>query len=300
MKIGIDIGGSHIAIGVVDNNGRIIERMEKRLTKIEKEDTKKSIEDYIIENANRFIRKYDIDEMGMGTPGTVNDTTIIRASNLGLYNYNIIEKLQKEIKLPMRLRNDAKCAAIAEDTYGCLKKYKRTLFLTLGTGIGGAVIINHKLLNTGDKPGCEVGHMVIEKDGKLCKCGRKGCWQQYASMKALKDRLRKELGYDETTSSEELLNIIRDEKLGKTTRQKIDDIISEYIEYLSIGIANLINIFEPEAIGVGGSFVYFEEVLLDRLKEELLSKNLLFNSREEIAIKIAVLGNDAGIIGATL
>lgn len=300
MKIGIDIGGSHIAIGVVDNNGRIIERMEKRLTKIEKEDTKKSIEDYIIENANRFIRKYDIDEMGMGTPGTVNDTTIIRASNLGLYNYNIIEKLQKEIKLPMRLRNDAKCAAIAEDTYGCLKKYKRTLFLTLGTGIGGAVIINHKLLNTGDKPGCEVGHMVIEKDGKLCKCGRKGCWQQYASMKALKDRLRKELGYDETTSSEELLNIIRDEKLGKTTRQKIDDIISEYIEYLSIGIANLINIFEPEAIGVGGSFVYFEEVLLDRLKQELLSKNLLFNSREEMAIKKAVLGNDAGIIGATL
>lgn len=300
MKIGIDIGGSHIAIGVVDNNGRIVEKIEKRLKNAEKKAIEKSIEEYIIDNVEKLIQKYKISNIGIAIPGTVSENIVVKSVNLGLKNYEIVKKLEQKIQIPIKIRNDAKCAAIAENTYGCLKVYDRSVFLTLGTGIGGAVLIHHKLLDTGNLPGCEIGHMSIDKDGVLCRCGKKGCFEKYASMKVLKDKLRKVLGYDEKVSGKELFEMIRNNNFDNKNYDTIEKIVREFIEDLSIGIANLINLFEPEAIGIGGSFVYFEEVLLDRLKEELLLKNLLFNPREEIVIKTAILGNDAGIIGATL
>lgn len=300
MKVGIDLGGSHIAIGVVDSSGIIIEKIEKRLKNAEKRTIEKSIEEYIIENAKLLMKKYKISEIGIAIPGTVSDDKVIKSVNLGLENYEIVKKLKSKIQVPIKIRNDAKCAAIAENTYGCLKSYNRSIFLTLGTGIGGAVIINNKLLDTGNLPGCEIGHMSIEKDGILCKCGRKGCFEKYASMKILKDNLRKALGYDEKVSGKELFEIIRSNTPESKNYDIIEKILKQYIEDLSIGIANLINIFEPEAIGIGGSFVYFEEVLLNRLKTEIISKNILFNPRENIIIKTAILENDAGIIGATL
>lgn len=300
MKVGIDLGGSHIAIGVVDSRGVIIEKIEKRLKNAEKRTIEKSIEEYIIENAKLLMKKYKISEIGIAIPGTVSDDKVIKSVNLGLENYEIVKKLKSKIQVPIKIRNDAKCAAIAENTYGCLKSYNRSIFLTLGTGIGGAVIINNKLLDTGNLPGCEIGHMSIEKDGILCKCGRKGCFEKYASMKILKDNLRKALGYDEKVSGKELFEIIRSNTPESKNYDIIEKIVKQYIEDLSIGIANLINIFEPEAIGIGGSFVYFEEVLLNRLKAEIISKNILFNPRENIIVKTAILENDAGIIGATL
>ncbi len=124
MKVGIDLGGSHIAIGVVDENGRIIEKQERRI--LDKEKQKKSV-------------------------------------NLNLENYNIVEALKKKNKHTNKNKNDAKCAALAENKYGSLKDYKRSIFIGLGTGIGGAVIVDDKLLDTGDLPGCEIGHMIIQK-----------------------------------------------------------------------------------------------------------------------------------------
>lgn len=300
MKIGIDLGGSHIAIGVIDNNGRILEKVEKRLRGIEKKAIRNTIEESIIENVTTLTKKYKISEVGIAIPGTVTQKEVVKSVNLGLKNYPIVEELAKRIILPIKIRNDAKCAAIAENVYGCLKQYDNSIFLTLGTGIGGAVIIHNELLETGNFPGCEMGHMVIEKNGIVCQCGRKGCFEKYASMKALKNNLRQALGYDDTVSGKELFEIIRSNQKEHTNDEIIEEIVEEYIENLSIGLANLINIFEPEAIGIGGSFVYFEEVLLNRLKEKLLSKNLLFNPRKEIIIKTAILRNDAGMIGAIL
>ena len=181
-----------------------------------------------------------------------------------------------------------------------MKNYKRSIFLTLGTGIGGAVIINNKLLDTGELPGCEFGHMVIEEDGLLCKCGKFGCWEKYASMKSFRDNLRKILGYTEKTSSQELLNILKNMKENDKNYKEVQDLIDKYIKDLSIGISNLINIFEPEVIGIGGSFVYFEDILLEKLKRKLEEKDMLFNYRKEIKIEKAILENDAGIIGAIL
>ena len=300
MKIGIDLGGSHIAIGVVNNLGRIQEKIEKRILLKEKNNIKNVIEEYIITNVKNFTSKYQITELGMAVPGTIEGKKIKRSVNLNLENYNLVEILEEKLELPIIIKNDAKCAAIAEHKYGCLKDYDRTLFLTLGTGIGGAVIINNKLLDTGEYPGCEIGHMIIEKDGIECNCGKKGCFEKYASMKTLKNNLRKVLNVSEKTRGEELFEIIRNNAKENPNYEEIEKTIKEYITNLSIGITNLVNIFEPEAVGIGGSFVFFEEVLLQRLKNEILNSNLLFNKREEFNIKTAILGNDAGIIGATI
>ena len=287
MKIGIDLGGSHIAIGVVDNKGKILEKVEKRITKAEKNNIKKVIEEYIIEKTANFLEQYKITEMGIAIPGTVKKETVVKSVNLGLKNYEIVKNLQENIPLPIKIRNDAKCAALAENTYGALKSYDR-------------VIIHNELLDTGDLPGCEFGHMLIEKNGRLCKCGKKGCWETYASMKAFKDHLREILELDEKTSGKELLDILRKMEKNHPKYIQTNKLIEQYIDYLSIGISNLINIFEPEAIGIGGSFVFYEEVFLKKLKSKLLKDNLLFNERNEINIQTAILDNDAGIIGATL
>lgn len=295
MKIGIDLGGSHIAIGVIDNKNCIIEKTEKRILKENKNCIKNIIEDYIINNVKELEEKYNVTEIGIAVPGTIKEGKIIKSVNLGLENYNIIECLNKEIKQPIKIRNDAKCAALAENKIGTIKGFDRALFLTLGTGIGGAVIINGKILDTGELPGCEFGHMVIEKNGLECKCGKRGCFEKYASMKALKTNLRKELGLDETTRGEELLDMIK-----RGDNPKIEKVVNNFIEDLSIGISNLINIFESDAVGIGGSFVYFSDVLLEKLKQNIQTKQYLFNNREELIIKPATLGNDAGIIGSII
>ena len=291
MKIGIDIGGSHIAIGVVDPNGKIVEKIEKSWTNDEKQDIKKSIEVYIKENYKILTQKYNIEKLGISIPGSSDNGVILTSGNLGVKDYNIINKLQEVIEVPITIRNDAKCAAIAENTYGCLKEYSNSIFITLGTGIGGAAFSDKQLLKGGKKTGYEFGHIIIEKNGIQCICGKKGCFERYASMKAFKTNLKNALGLDERTRGEELLAIIRNNKPNTENYGIIENVIEEYIENLSLGIINLIEIFEPEIIGIGGSFVYFEDVLLERLKKKI---------NKEVIIQTAVLGNDAGIIGATL
>lgn len=296
MKLGIDLGGSHIGIGIVNEKGYVVEKVEKRLLSKDKKNIKNVIEEYIFEQVENFRKKQEISLIGIAVPGTVSNNVVTKSVNLGLKNYPIVERLQQKINIPIQIANDCSCAALAENKYGALKKYSREVFITLGTGIGGAVIIDDKLLNTGDLPGCEFGHMIIQKNGLECKCGKKGCFEKYASMKAFKDNLRKELGVDENTRGQELLDILR--KNEKNTKFK--KIIDEYIENLSIGLSNIVNIFEPEIIGIGGSFVFFSDILLEKLKKNIIEKGYLFNPRKEIAIVPAILGNDAGIIGSVL
>lgn len=300
MKIGIDIGGSHIGIGVVDKYGKIVEKIEKRLTEVEKKNIKKSIEEYIVSNSLEFMKKYKIQSIGIAMPGTAIGGVVLSSGNVGIKNYNLKDKLQEKIDLPITIRNDAKCAAIAENTYGVLKGYDRSIFLTLGTGIGGAAFIDGKLLTAGNRPGYEFGHMVIQKDGIECTCGRKGCFERYASMKVFKNNLRKALGVDDTTRGEELLKIIRDSKPGDKDYEEIQNTIDDFIDNLSLGLVNLINIFEPQVIGIGGSFIHFEDVFLEKLRERVRMENPVKAERKDYVIRTAVLGNDAGIIGATL
>ncbi len=296
MKIGIDLGGSHIAVGLIESSGKVLSKKEVQILKEDEKNIKDIIENYIFGAVEEFSRMCEIDGIGIAIPGTVSSNTVVKSVNLGLENYNIVEALEKKIKLPIKIKNDAKCAAIAENTYGSIKEYSNSIFLTLGTGIGGAVIFENELLSPDGVPGFEFGHMIIKHNGKLCKCGKRGCFEQYASMKAFKQKIINDLELDAKIDGVGLLNIVEKEINNPLVANTID----EYITDLSVGISNLINIFEPEAIGIGGSFVYFSDIFLPKLKEKLLNDNLLFNKRDDIIINAAILGNDAGMIGASL
>ena len=191
--------------------------------------------------------------------------------------------------------SDAKCAARAEQKFGELKEYDNGVFLCIGTGVGGAVIYNGKLLEGKDVPGFEISHTIIQKNGNLCNCGKNGCFETYASLKRFKEKISKQFNLNTLSGK-----IIREFIKNNPEDVVLKSMISEYIEDLSIGISNIVNIFEPDVICIGGSFAEYEEILYNPLKEALLQGNLLFNQRHDIIIKLAKLKNDAGIIGATL
>ena len=194
----------------------------------------------------------------------------------------------------VNIKNDAKCACLAEKKYGALQNYEDSVFMCLGTGIGGAVIYKGELLEPKKAAGSEFGHMIIAKDGIECKCGNKGCFEKYASMKAFKNNVISILNLDENISSKELLDIVLSKNNSDETLNKY---IDEYIDNLLLGISNISNIIEPEAICIGGGFVYFEKLLYTRLMEKINDNKYKFNVPE---IVLAKLGNDAGIIGACL
>ena len=298
MKIGIDIGGSHIGIGLVENNGTIV--FEKETFIKDKTDIENKIEKYITENVIGILQAYGVNQIGIAVPGTVTDKKIIKAVNLGIENYDLGTIIQEKLlklgyTVDVKLKNDGKCAALAEQKYGALQGYDNSIFLCIGTGVGSAVIFDGKLLEPKNVPGFEFSHTIIHKNGALCNCGKRGCFEVYASLKRFKEKLVKEFN----------LNSLDGECVREFIRQNPDNstlkyMINNYIEDLSIGISNIINIFEPEAICLGGSFAEYEDILYQPLKKALLSGNLLFNKRCDIIIKLAELKNDAGIIGATL
>lgn len=300
MKIGIDIGGSHVAVGLINLTGKIICKSEKNMTdKLNEKDFSKILVNTIIEEIQNVLEKSkkditSISLIGIAVPGMVSKTSIIKAENLHIKDLNIVEEINKFYNIPIKLKNDAKCAALAEKEYGSLKKAKDAIFLTLGTGIGGAVFLNGELLVPGKYEGFEIGHMVIEKDGLKCNCGRKGCFEKYASMRVLKEKIAKQIGKQEITGEE--LKEILEQNLQEN---EIEKILNEYIENLTVGLANLINVFEPEVISIGGSFSYYEKTLLNRLVQRL-EKEEVFNKNNMPKLVLAKLKNDAGIIGATL
>lgn len=297
MNIGIDLGGSHIGVGLIQE-GKVISKKEKDIS-IEDNNIKEYIVKSIVEFINEILEESmtkiaDIEFIGISTPGVVKDNCIYNIVNLGIDEFKIAEMLNKYINKEIRIKNDAKCAAIAEFKYGCMKDNSNGIFFTIGTGIGGAAFINNTLIESSTYPGTEFGHMVIEKNGRACKCKNYGCFETYASMKALKKEIRKQYKLDATISSKEIVDLIK--KDLKT--EKMNKIIDEYVSYLAIGIGNLINIFEPDVIGLGGSIVYIGDIIVEKLEKEILEKRLLFNKRNTINIQIAILGNDAGMIGA--
>lgn len=285
MKIGVDIGGNHIAIAVV-NGSEIIEKREEELVKA----SDKIILKFILENTNYFLSKYDIDLIGIATCGTPKNGKIEKSVNLNLQNFDIINEIKQDIDLPVVLRNDAKCAALAEKKYGVSQNYDDIVFLTIGTGIGGAYFLDGKLVKPKRYPGFEFGHILIEKNGILCNCGQKGCLEQYASISALKRAVTDRLNIERDISGLELIKTI------EVKKEKLTDILDEFTDNLAIGISTIINILEPEIIVLAGSFVYYEELFM----EELIAKLFLFNNKSRPEIKMAELKNQGGIIGATI
>ena len=288
---------SHVGLGIVDKNGKIIFKKERDY-EIHKKDMSKVVLNTIIELIDQAINKSKIDKfesIGIAVPGTVSNGIIIRAENLGIKNLNIEKELKEKFNIPVYLQNDAKCAAIAEKKFGSLKKYDDAIFLVIGTGIGGAVFLDGKLLRPKKYSAFEVGHMAIHKNGKVCGCGRKGCFETYGSIKRLKEKIKKEFNLQNADGKQ-----IKEFMIKNKGNTKLENIIDTYIDDLSIGIANLINIFEPEIISIGGSFAYYKEILLGRLQNRIIQSGYLFNKEERPKLVIASLKNDAGIIGSAM
>jgi len=290
MKIGIDIGGSHIAVGLVDNNMNIISKKEHDWTKEEKIDLFKSIEEYCQKFIKEFLEENNnIEKIGIGFPEANIVNGIVTKCNKTL---DLPTLLSNKFNIPTYLRNDVKCSALCEKSLGNLKEYDNCIFMTLGTGIGGAYFYKNKLVVPNKFQGFEIGHMVIETNGKQCRCGSKGCFEEYASMRVFRKKLA-ELFNLEKIDSYKTFEIIESNR----KQEEVNKIIEEYTDYLSVGLSNLINIFEPDAICIGGSFTYYAPIFMDKLKQKLIEN---FKDRDIPEILTAKFENDAGIIGASM
>lgn len=300
MKIGVDLGGSHIGVGLIDGEN-ILKMLDKNLTREDRVD----IENTIINEIHRMIIEIlmemnvkieDIEYIGIASPGTIQNGTIVKAGNLGLKNFEIVKRLQEKIKLPIYIRNDGKAAALAEKKYGAMEKYDDCLFLCLGTGIGGAVFMGGKLLEPKRYSGFEIGHMVVNKGGRPCTCGKYGCFETYASIKTLRQKVAEKLDIDSDFSGQYLR-----EEILKNRYEELEDEVEIYTDYLKEGIANLIDIFEPEVICLGGSFAYWGDTkLYERFLEKLNAPKATFNDMGLPKIVLAEFRNNAGIVGATI
>jgi len=275
---------------------------DKNIDRKDKENIEESIVKIIIDLINKVIetanvKLKDIEFIGIASPGTISNNKIQQATNLWLKDFDLISKLQKYINLPMQIKNDAKCAALAEKNYGSMKKYNDCIFLCLGTGIGGAAFLKGELLEPKRFSGFEFGHMIINKNGKKCSCGKNGCFETYSSIRAFKKNIADALGIADDFSGQYLR-----ENLLDLNNIEIKKVVEEFVENLCIGISNLIDIFEQEIVVLGGSFSHYEknhpvyQMLLDKINET----QSRFNKIAPPKIELAKLKNNAGIIGSTI
>ncbi len=300
MKIGIDIGGSHIGIGLIDGSA-IVDSREKNFNQEDKVQIEKTILNSIQEmikellEANQLSLK-NVELIGIAAPGTISNGMILNAGNLNIQKFSILSEVKKYYENPLQIRNDGKCAALAEKVYGAMKDYEDCVFVNIGTGIGGAAFLGGKLLEPKRYSGFEFGHMVVEQGGRLCSCGKQGCFETYASIKALKTKVTQVLDRDSDISGK----FLREELLMKNdARVKAE--IAVFLKYLKTGIGNLIDIFEPEIVCLGGSFAYYEgHFVWKQFIENLREANATFNEGELPKIVAAELKNDAGMIGAVI
>ena len=301
MKIGIDIGGSHVASGLVNKRGELISK-ETRDINISNIKDEKRVENLlleIIENEIEILLEKndftigDIIKIGIEAPGSTKEGKIRNLVNLHIKEFNLGEILKQKYKVDVKIKNDGKCAGLAEKKYGSLKKYKDCIFLCIGTGVGSGVFFNDELLEPIQNPGFEFGHMSIDKEGRKCNCGKLGCFETYASMKRFKLEAINRFKMDQTVEAEEVQMYIR----NNINKKNVSDFVNEYLDNVSIGLSNIITLFEPQAISFGGSFSYYCDIFLPMLKDKL--NKMMFNKDTKTDLVKAKLKNDAGIIGAT-
>ena len=288
MKIGIDIGGSHIAIAKVEEN-KIIDKKEYNYDEKFKEEIRKNIVEYIKKEVSEIIEKEKIEKVGISIAGRLRENVLYISPNLKqLEGINFVEILEPYFKIPVTVNKDSFCAGKAEKVYGCLKNYNTAVFLIIGTGIGAISYRNNKLQRDG------YGHMIIEKDGRQCKCGKKGCFETYGSITALKRSLQEYLKKENMTGKE-----VHDYLETHQNEEPIK-IIDNYIQNFCTGLSSIIDIILPEAIGFGGSFSYYQNLFSDKIEEKFKTQKLLADDKSIPVFTFGSLKNDAGIIGATL
>ncbi len=305
VYVGIDVGGTGLKAGVVDQNGKIISKVSCR-TAVEAghESVIKDMADLALKAiAESGYTLDDIHSIGIGLPGVLDPRTnlVPFCTNLGWYDVPVIDLMHKYIDKPVYVDNDATVAALAESVAGVSSTVKDSVFLTLGTGVGGGIVLNHKIYSGTHGVGSELGHTIVVADGEPCTCGNRGCWERYASATAL-IRMGTEAAEKHPESA---LNIGRKlnakdvmdaAKAGDPAAMEVFD---KYTTYLAIGMVNIINFTDPEIIAIGGGVSAAGEFLVKPIREKV-KKMAFYKAMPHARIELATLGNDAGIIGAAM
>lgn len=304
-SVGVDLGGTNIAAGIVDENGKIVFRGSVPT------DTDRDF-DKIMEDMGNLINKLildskipqeDIKSIGIGAPGVLDNElgTVYDNSNIHWEDYPIRAKLQQYTDKPIFLGNDANVAAWAEFKSGCGKGTNNFIMLTLGTGVGGGIVINNQLITGSHNIGAEIGHVALKSGGELCGCGNRGCIEAYCSATALIKMAKKHVcNYPDSEISKashiEAKTVVDAYINGDELGTKL---FNEYVDNLAHTIGSLVNFLDPDVIALGGGVANAGETLLKPLRERF-PEYVTFKPRQNTKVLKAEMGNDAGIVGAAM
>lgn len=308
-SVGVDVGGTGIKIGAVDKNGKIIYR-DSCITDVDGgfdkiiSDIKNVIENLMLQNN---IQKEEIKSIGFGIPGYIDRYGRANCVNLNWEKVDFIQKLKETFPgIDIFAQNDATVAGLAESRFGSTKEHDTSVVITLGTGVGGAIIINGKPFSGAHGVGSEIGHMMIGEGWYKCNCGNTGCFETYCSATAIIKYAQKIISEGEGSlildmCNKDISNI--NAKMVFDAYNQNDEVakkvIARFKNYLAKGIANIVNTIDPGIIAIGGGVSKSEDIILDGLKE-MVREHLVYKEEEFADIVIATLGNDAGIIGAAI
>ena len=307
-RVGIDLGGTNIVAGVVNDRHEIVafakcktacprpsEEIVADMARMTREAVKKA-----------GISMDEVKGVGVGSPGVCNKDTgmVERAANLGFENLPLCAMLSEMLGKKVYIENDANAAALGEFIAGAAKDVNSCVCITLGTGVGGGVIIDGKVFAGSNFAGTELGHTVIEVDGELCSCGRRGCWEAYASATGLIRQTRRAMEEHRDSKMWDIAGSL-DKVDGRTSFEAMragdaagKAVVDRYIYYIAVGLINMINIFQPEILCVGGGICKEGETLLAPLRKYIDAEQFSKFSEKKTKLCVAALGNDAGIIGA--
>ena len=305
IRIGIDLGGTNIAVGAVDDGHAIVSRVSVPTLAYRPAaevvgDMGDAVEAAL---AKAGLSIGDCRSIGIGSPGTCNSAAgvVERAYNLGWDHVPVCRMLEERFHVPCRLSNDANCAALAEQVAGAAVGHDNVVLITLGTGVGGGIVADGQLLEGVGGTGAEVGHTVLVLDGEDCTCGRKGCWEAYASATALIRQGKRAAaaqpesllaGYGEGLTGKDVFDAA---SAGDAAAQAVVD---RYCVYVAAGITDLVNILGPEKVLIGGGISRQGERLLAPIRAYVAANCFGGHDRTPPVIECARLGNEAGIIGA--
>ena len=314
-RIGVDLGGTNIAVGIVNEKFEIVAQGSVP-TGADREGT--AIVDDMAALCKKLIADHglteaDIASLGIASPGIVDDDSgyVIYANNLHFVNFPILPLLRERLTIKeMHIENDANAAAWGEAVAGAAKGSKSSVMITLGTGVGGGIVDGGKVFKGFNSAAGELGHIVMEVDGRPCSCGRKGCWEAYSSATGLINMTKEKLAECKEQNRATVMTEIAAQKGKVNGRTAFDgmragdaaatEVVNEYVKYLASGIASMINIFQPEVLSIGGGISnegqYLLDLVIPRVREQQYGTGLI----PMTDIRIAQLRNDAGIIGAAV
>lgn len=312
VTIGIDVGGTNLVAGVVDIDAdyRILAKAKCKTASCP---TAESMVDALVRLSREAVaqaglQESDVHAVGVGIPGAVDRIRgiVIEAVNAPFSNTPFTEMFRQRWDVPVYLENDANCAVLGEGVAGGAKGCSSAVAVTLGTGVGGGYLCDG-MLELYSRNGMEVGHIVIEVDGEPCPCGRRGCWEQYSSATALKRMTREEMRRSPDSLMWKLCGSPEQVK-GKTPFEAARQgdpagkrVTERYLKYLSIGLANLVNVFQPELLCIGGGVSNErDEDFLHPLQKMVDETSLHKRLGNQTKLVKAALGGDAGIIGAAI